>query len=54
MMIVLYVIAAVVALFVLYAVIRLATTHALRAHSMWAHEGGVAKAIAKRDAAQAD
>ena len=53
-MVVLYIVATVVGLIVLYGVIRLAVTHSLRSHSVWTHEGGVTKAITKRDAAQAD
>jgi hypothetical protein len=53
-MVVLYIVISVVSLAVLYGVIRLATTHALRSHSIWVHEDGVALAIAKRNAAQAD
>ena len=49
-----YIIGAIVSLIALYIVVRLAATHALRSHSVWAHEDGVAKAIAKREAAQAD
>jgi hypothetical protein len=45
----LYALGALVSLLVLYAIIRIAATHALREHSIWVHEGGVAKAIAKRD-----
>lgn len=49
-----YIVGAVAALVVLYVIIRLAATHALRSHSVWVYEDGVAQAIAKRDAAQAD
>ena len=49
-----YVVGGLVSLAVLYLVIRLATTHALQSHAVWVEEGGVAKAIAKRDAALAD